>query len=149
MHLLLFAESIQLFPDGTIFLHIAILLGMIWILNRTLYRPINRVLETREKNKGGLGGEAAEILGSVEEKEARYARELLETRSRAYETIENEQRQAAASREEKLAQAKAEASQKFEAEKGELTAQAAAARSEVGANAEQMADQIASSILKS
>ena len=148
MHLLLFAESIQLFPDGTIFLHIAILLGMIWILNRTLYKPINRVLEAREKNKGGLGGEAAQILGRVEEKESRYSRELLDTRSQAYEAVENEQREAAAIREEKLAQAKAEASQKFEAEKGELTAQAAAVRIEVGASAEKMADHIASSILK-
>jgi len=148
MHLLLFAETIQLFPDGTIFLHIAILLGMIWILNRTLYKPINRVLEAREKNKGGLGGEAAEILGRVDEKESRYSRELLETRTQAYEMVENEQRQATAEREEKIAQAKAETSQKFEAEKGDLTAQAAAARSEIGANAEKMADHIASSIIK-
>ena len=148
MHLLLAAESIQLFPDGTIFLHIAILLGMIWLLNRTLYRPINRVLESREKNKGGLGGEAAEILGRVEEKESRYSRELLETRSQAYEMVENEQRQAAAVREEKLAEARAETSQRFEAEKTQLTAQAAAARSEIGANAEKMADHIASSIIK-
>src|SRR5437763_16004785 len=99
MHLLLAAETIQLFPDGTIFLHIAILLGMIWILNRTLYRPINRVLEAREKSKGGLGGEAAEILERVEKKESRYSRELLETRSHAYEMVEKEQREASEERE--------------------------------------------------
>ena len=58
MHLLLFAETIQLFPDGTLFVHIAIILEMIWILNRTLYRPINRVLEAREKSKGGHSSEA-------------------------------------------------------------------------------------------
>jgi len=52
MHLLAAAEVIQLFPDGTIFIHIAMVLGMIWILNRTFFRPINRVLETREQNKG-------------------------------------------------------------------------------------------------
>ena len=59
MHFLALAESsIQLFPDGTIFVHIAIILVMIWILNRTLYKPINRILETREKSKGGHASEA-------------------------------------------------------------------------------------------
>ena len=44
MHLV---AQIQLFPDGTLFIHIALILLMIYILNRTLYRPINRVLDTR------------------------------------------------------------------------------------------------------
>lgn len=148
MHLLLAAESIQLFPDGTIFLHIAILLGMIWVLNRTLYRPINRVLEAREKNKGGLGGEAAEILSKVDEKESKYSREMLEARSKAYEMIEKEQSEASEERANKLAAAKAETAQKLESQKSEIAEQAAAARSEIGKNADQMADRIATSILK-
>ena len=37
MHALAFAESIQLFPDGTIFIHIALILGMIWLAAR-VYR---------------------------------------------------------------------------------------------------------------
>src|SRR3954447_25205573 len=98
MHLLLFAEGIQLFPDGTIFLHIAIILGMIWVLNRTLYRPINRVLEAREKSKGGYAGEAAEILARVEEKEGRYTHELLQARNYGYELVEKQQKQAVAAR---------------------------------------------------
>jgi len=62
MFFLAFAESIQLFPDGTIFLHIALILAMIWLLNRTFFRPINRVIESREKQKGGHGSEADNIL---------------------------------------------------------------------------------------
>ena len=80
MHLLAFAESIQLFPDGTLFIHIGIILLMIWVLNRTLFRPINRVIESREKNKGGHSSEALGILKDVGEKEARYSGEMLDTR---------------------------------------------------------------------
>ena len=55
MVVLAFAEggAIQLVPDGTIFIHIALILLMIFILNRTFFRPVNRVLDARERNKGG------------------------------------------------------------------------------------------------
>jgi len=81
MFLLAFAESIQLFPDGTLFIHIALILLMIWVLNRTFFRPINRVLESREKHKGSHGSEAEAILSDVNEKQAKYNQELLDARS--------------------------------------------------------------------
>lgn len=149
MHLLAFAESIQLFPDGTIFVHIALILVMIWILNRTLYKPINKVLDAREKNKGGRSGEAAEILSSVSEKEARYNRELLETRSTSYELIEKEHDAAVAERDSKLAAAKAEAAASFERGRNVLEKQSEAARGEIDTAAEKMAESIAAGILKS
>ena len=120
MHLLAFAETVQLFPDGTLFLHIGIILLMIWVLNRTLYRPINRVLESREKNKGGHSAEAAGILGDVGEKESRYTRELLDARSKGYELIEKEQKKAAAAREQKIGEVKAEVAGQFDAGKADL-----------------------------
>ena len=56
MVVLAFAEGsgIQLVPDGTILIHIALILLMIWVLNRTFFRPINRVIQSHEKNKGGI-----------------------------------------------------------------------------------------------
>lgn len=149
MHLLAFAESIQLFPDGTIFVHIALILVMIWILNRTLYKPINKVLETREKNKGGYAGEAGQILASVSEKEARYNRELLEARSTGYEIIEKEHDAAAAERDAKIAAAKAEAIESFERGRSVLEKQSEAARAEIDTVAERNAESIAAGILKS
>jgi hypothetical protein len=45
-----FAEnSIQLVPDGTLILHVIIILVMVYVLNATLYKPINKILESREK----------------------------------------------------------------------------------------------------
>ena len=82
MYLLAFAESIQLFPDGTLFIHIGLILIMIWVLNRTLFRPMNRVIDEREKAKGGAGGAAEKILDEVSEKEANYNAAMLATRSK-------------------------------------------------------------------
>ncbi len=149
MYLLAFAESIQLFPDGTLFIHIGMILIMIWVLNRTLFRPINRVLEEREKAKGGAGGAAEKILDEVSEKEAGYNAAMLETRSKGYEIIEKEQKKAIEAREKKLGEVKSEVAQNFESGKAELEKQTAEARSSIGANAEQMADKIAASILRS
>lgn len=148
MHLLLFAESIQLFPDGTLFVHVALILAMIWILNRTLYRPINKVLAARERNKGGHSSEAAAILAGVEEKEARYNKELLDTRSAGYALIEKEQKKAVTAREEKLAETKTEVAEKLDNGKAELGKQSSEAHAELRKDAEKMAERIAAGILK-
>lgn len=148
MFLLAFAESIQLFPDGTIFIHIALILIMIWILNRTFFRPINKVIESREKHKGGAGGEAETILKNVAEKDSRYNKEMLEARSEGYELIEKQRAEAVAARQTKVAQAKDEAARSLLDQKAQLEAQTTAARASIATEAEQMADRIAANILK-
>lgn len=148
MLVLAFAESIQLFPDGTLFIHVALILLMIWILNRTLFRPINQVIESREKSKAVEGGEAGEILKDVGEKEARYTREMLDARSKGYELIEKEHAKAAAARDKKIAEAKAETAAHVESGKAEIAQNAADARVSIGTDAEKLADKIAASILK-
>ena len=148
MHLFLFAETIQLFPDGTLFLHIAIILGMIWLLNRTLYRPINRVIEAREKSKGGHSTEAQEITKRAEGKETDYAKAMLDARSHGYELIEKEQKKAVEARNKKISEVKAEVAQNYDTGKAELEKQVADARITLGAEAENAADSIAANILK-
>src|SRR5215212_1580946 len=111
MLFLAFAESIQLFPDGTLFIHIALILLMIWVLNRTFFRPINRVIESREQHKGGHGSEADAILSQVNEKQATYSRELLAARSEGYELIEKERSAAIVERQSKIAAARSETSE--------------------------------------
>lgn len=68
-------------PDGTLIIHIALILIMIWVLNRTLFRPVNRIIEARERNKGGHSSEAQEILKNVGEKQSRIEAAMLEARS--------------------------------------------------------------------
>ena len=148
MHLLLLAETIQLFPDGTLFIHVGLILIMIWVLNRTLYRPINRVLEAREKNKGGHSSEAVSLLKDVEEKESRYNREMLETRSKGYELIEKEQKAATATRDQQISDVKGEVAAKQDSGKTLLEKEANDARAAIRTDAEKIADSIAASILK-
>lgn len=149
MFLLAFAEqSIQLFPDGTLFIHIALILIMIWILNRTFFRPVNRVIESREKHKGGAGSEAETILSNVAEKEGQYNKAMLEARSEGYELVEKERAAAVAERQAKLARAKEETMKSLAEQKAQLASQTAAARAAIATEAEKMADKIATNILK-
>jgi len=148
MLLLAFAESIQLFPDGTIFIHIALILVMIWVLNRTLFRPINRVIQAREKHKGGHGSEADAILNDVTEKQAKYSHELLEARSEGYELIERERLAAIESRQKKLAEAKEAVSSSLMQGKSQVEEQTAQARAVLAKEADALAESISTNILK-
>ena len=148
MHLLAFAETIQLFPDGTLFIHISLILAMIWILNRTLYRPINRVLEARERSKGGHSSDAESILKEAEDKQSLYLKELLDARSKGYSLIEKEQKKAAADREKKIAEAKTAAAEDVAAGRADLERQTADARVALKQDAEKLSDKIAANILK-
>ncbi len=148
MYLLAFAESIQLFPDGTLFIHIALILIMIWVLNRTFFRPINRIIESREKHKGGKGGEAETILKDVAEKQGLYNRSMLEARSEGYDVIEKLRAEAVAERSAKIATAKEETAQAFVSEKKQLEDQTAEARASIAKEAEEMSDKIAANILR-
>jgi len=148
MFFLAFAESIQLFPDGTIFLHIALILAMIYVLNRTFFRPINRVIESREKQKGGQGTEAENILRDAGDKESQYNKAVLDARSRGYELIEKEHSAAVASREQALSATKAELSSQMETERSAIGKQASEVRLSIATEAEQIANKIASNILK-
>jgi len=148
MFLLAFAESIQLFPDGTLFIHITLILLMIWILNRTFFKPINKVIASREKHKAGPGGEADSIMKDVSEKETKLNQAMLSARSEGYALIEKERAAAVEMRSKKLADAKTEISAKLAAEKQELEQQAEAARAAIAAEAEVMAEKISSTVLK-
>ncbi|HMU34347.1 MAG TPA: ATP synthase F0 subunit B [Pyrinomonadaceae bacterium] len=145
MHLL---AAIQLFPDGTMFVHIAIILVMIWVLNKTLFKPIYAVLEAREKNRSHQGGEAGAILEDVEAKEAVYTSEIRDARNKGYEIIEQRHNAAVAVRNQALGKAKEEAVAMLDSGRGDIERQAAEARKEIESGAEKMADHIAATILK-
>ena len=149
MHTLAFVEQVQLFPDGTIFIHIALILLMIWLLNRTFFRPVNKVIESREKFSNVQGGEAGSISTEAADKEAIYNREMLEARSTGYEYIEKEHGKLVRAREKKLAEIKSETDQKIAAERAELQRQAAEAKAAIGEDAGRLADEIAATVMKS
>lgn len=147
MVFLAFAD-IQLFPDGTLFIHIAMILGMIWILNRTFFRPINRVIQARDKNKGGHSSEAEAVMAQVGEKQERYNKEVLEARAAGYGIIENEKSAALSARESEMNAVKEETAQKLAGEKTEMERQTAEARTAIANDAATLAETISARILK-
>jgi F-type H+-transporting ATPase subunit b len=150
MFVLAFAEGgIQLVPDGTILIHIALILLMIFILNRTFFRPINRVIESREKNKGGRFGAATDLLRQVEEKNAKFEAEMRGARAEGYSLIEAEREAALAERETQVGTVKTEVEQKLAAEKAAIAEQTEQARRQIAAEAKVLAEKISSNILKS
>lgn len=148
MILLAFAEnSIQLVPDGTLFLHIAIILLMVFVLNNTLFKPINRILEERERRTRGRSGEAQDILQRVEEKAANYERSLREARAEGYRLMERERAEAMNERQAKLNALREEIGRSIEEEKELIRTQADEARQTLEADARRLALEIGSHIL--
>lgn len=145
--LALVENSIQLVPDGTLFLHIAIILIMVFILNRTLFKPINRILEERERRTRGRSGEAHEILQRVEEKAANYERSLREARAEGYRLMERERAEAMNERQIKLNTLREEVNQTIAVEKELIRNQAEEARRTLEADTRNIAAQIGSQIL--
>lgn len=147
MIFLAFADSIQLVPDGTLFLHIAIILLMIFLLNRTLFKPINRVLEERERRTLGRSGEAREILRSIEENLARYERTLREARTEGYHLLEKQRADAMSLRQNSLNAVREEVTGLIEREKEGIREQTAEARVQLEEEARRAAREVSSHIL--
>jgi F-type H+-transporting ATPase subunit b len=145
---LLAFQEVRLVPDGTLFIHIALILLMIWVLNRTFFRPINRVLESRERSKGGRSSEAQEILKQIGDKQARYDQTMLKVRSEGYELIERERAEAVAVRQQRIGAVKEEVAQTVAQQTEELNRQTVEAKAAIARQAEQMAEKISANILK-
>ena len=148
MMVLLAFQQVSLVPDGTIFIHIALILIMIWVLNRTFFRPVNRILEARARKTGGRSTEAQEILNSVGEKQLRYDEAMRAARGEGYELIEKERAVAVAERQTKVGAVKEEVAELVTRENQELERQKDEARRAIAADAEQMAQRISAGILK-
>ncbi len=142
-----FAENPVLVPDGTIILHIIIILVMVYVLNATLFKPINRVLEERERRTRGRSGEAKDIIEQVEQKLAAYERSLREARSEGYRLMEHERAEAIRERQIKVDAVREEVMRLAEEEKGVINAQAEAARASLIQDAGAIATEISAHIL--
>lgn len=148
MVLLAFAEGVQLVPDGSLIIHIGMILLMIFILNRTFFRPINRIIEARMKSQGGRFSEAESILNQVNKKQSDYDENLRNARSKGYDIVETERNEALQRQKSEVEAVKAETDEKFAQSKDEITRQTSEARSAISQQADELADKISASILK-
>ena len=148
MSLLAFSDSaIQLVPDGTLLFHLALIVVMVALLNVTLLKPINRILEERERRTKGRMGEARETLARIDEKMLEYQRRLREARGAGYLLLEEERSAASRNREQLVAVVKAEVVRWQEEEKDNLQTAEAAAKAGLIKDAGARAIEIGSRIL--
>lgn len=82
--------SIQLVPDGTLLVHLLMVAVMVFILNRTLLKPINRILAERERQVEGRLQEAQMMAAETEEKLKTYNDALHNARVEGYKLLEKE-----------------------------------------------------------
>jgi F-type H+-transporting ATPase subunit b len=142
------APTVQLVPDGTILIHIALILLMIWFLNRTLFKPINKVLEERARNSGGRSTEAQQILQQSNEKLSLYEAGLREARTEGYQLIEQQRADALSLRQQQVEAVKAEVADTVAGEKDALQKQVDAARAQLEKDAREIAGKISANILQ-
>ena len=143
-----FAEnSIQLVPDGTLILHVIIILVMVYVLNATLYKPINKILESREKRTRGRLSEAQEVMKGVKEKLAEYEASLRQARSEAYAHAESQRAEAMMERQRRVNEMRNELAQSIAAEKEAIQQQATQARASLEVESHLIARDISSRVL--
>jgi F-type H+-transporting ATPase subunit b len=148
MVLLAFAESIQLVPDGTLVIHIAIIITMVFVLNKVLFRPVNRALDERENRTRGRSKEAREIIQRVEGSLLRYEDSLRKARAEGYRLLEQQQAKALDERQQKIASVRKDVEEEIGQERGKIQAQADEARVTLEDEARRVAATISSQILR-
>ena len=144
----LFESSIQLVPDGTLLIHLALIVGMVALLNATLLKPINRILEERERRTTGRLSEAAAAQASVDEKLRQYEQRLRQARTEGYALIEKERGSLNKEREQKVAAVRVEITHWLAQEQDNLQREVSEVKGKLESDARAMALRISSQILK-
>jgi F-type H+-transporting ATPase subunit b len=146
--MLAFAESIQLIPDGTLLIHIAIIISMVFLLNRLLFKPVLKTLRDREARTHGRSDEARETIRKVGENLSRYENSLRQARAEGYGILEQQQAEANGARQLKVAEVRKEVEEHLGHEKSEIQSQAEGARATLLGEAERVAAEIKAQVLR-
>ena len=141
--------SIQLVPDGTLLIHVGLILVMMAVLNRNLFRPINKILQRREMMGEKARDEAARISALANKRVAEYEAALRKARGDGYREAELARLQGLSESESKLSSTREEIKKLVHMEKLALEDESDQARRVLAAEAEAVAVEIRNRILKS
>ena len=140
--------SIQLVPDATLLLHLVMVVVMVFVLNRTLLKPINDILSEREKQVTGRLREAEAMAAESQEKLKKYNDSLREARTAGYKLLEKERAESLKEKEQKLRQSRDELSTEVAAQVDQIRNQEQAVKGELEAQAATIGSLISSQILR-
>ena len=146
--MILLEAQIQLVPDGTLLLHLLMVAVMVFVLNRTLLKPINQILAEREKQIAGRLKEAEAMANEMQEKQKRYNDALREARADGYKLLEKERAQGLKEKEEKLRQYRDEMSKEVAAQIESTRKQKEAVKEELEAQAATIGNLISARVLR-
>ena len=141
-------SSIQLVPDGTLLVHLVMVAVMVAVLNRTLLRPVNKILADREKHILGRVDEAHEMQKLTDQKLAEYNSALRAARTEGYQLLEKERSQAVREKEDKVRVYKEEISATLAEDIRATHDQEKQAQRQLEAEAETLGAMITSQILR-
>jgi F-type H+-transporting ATPase subunit b len=140
-------NTIQLVPDGTLFLHIILIILMVFILNLTLFRPINQILEERERQTHGRASDAQKIFKQIESDLGIYEQSLRGARTEGYRLLEHQRVEALQERQSMLRSLRDELELSSEQQKNSIYAQAEQARLSLEEDSYKVANEISQHIL--
>jgi F-type H+-transporting ATPase subunit b len=140
--------TIQLVPDGTLLLHLLMVGVMVFVLNRTLLKPINQILAERERQVEGRIREAQRLEAETEDKIRQYQAALREARSDGYRLLEKERAAALKEKDEQVRQSREQVSKAVAAEIESTRQQEQNVRTELESQAAAIGDLISSQILR-
>jgi F-type H+-transporting ATPase subunit b len=140
--------AIQLVPDGTLLLHLLLVVVMVFVLNRTLLKPINDILAEREKQIASRLKEAEAMAAETDEKLRRYNSALRDARAEGYRLLEKERARALKEKDEKVRQYREEVSKNVAAQVEQTRQQEQKVRGELESQAVAVGELISSQILR-
>jgi F-type H+-transporting ATPase subunit b len=146
--MVLLEAQIQLVPDGTLLLHLLMVAIMVFILNRTLLKPMNRILAERERQIQGRLKEAQALAAETEQKRKKYNDALHAARVDGYKLLEKERGDGLKEKDEKVRLYREQTSREVAAELDKIKRQEQSVKQELETQAASISTLISAQVLR-
>jgi len=127
---------------------IANFLGLMFILNIILFKPLLKIFTEREETVKGSLAAANEMSSRKEEGITRMNREIMEARNKAKQAFEGLRNEGAATQKTFMSDAEAQAAEMLQKAREELRAEVVRARGALKADVEKFSDEIVGKLVK-
>jgi len=146
--MVLLEASIQLVPDGTLLVHLLMVAVMVFVLNRTLLKPVNRIFAEREKQIAGRLQEAQMLATETEQKLKKYNDALHSARVEGYKLLEKERADALKDKDEKVRVSREQASREVAVQVDSIRRQEQSVKQELETQAASISSLISAQVLR-
>ena len=146
--MVLLEASIQLVPDGTLLFHLFLVVVMVYVVNRTLLRPINQILAEREKQVEGRLKEAQALASETEQKLKKYNDALHAARVDGYKLLEKERADGLKEKDEKVRLYREQTSRDVAAQVDKIKRQEQSVKQELETQAASISSLISAQVLR-